>query len=602
MQRKEKINYQEKIDKFCNAGGLKDLAALLNFKAKNLSYILYHLDGGRENQYSSFVIAKKNGGQRNISAPNSALKEVQRRLNDLLQFIYWEKPSVHSFLRKRSIVTNARFHVKKRFVFNIDLEDFFPSINFGRVRGLFISPPYNINPKAATVIAQIACFNNELPQGSPCSPIISNMICSRMDSQLQALAKRERCAYTRYADDITFSTNMPNFSKNIAEINDKKIKVSLELNKIIESNGFKINFAKVRMQTRDMRQEVTGLIVNEFANVRRKLIRQIRAMLYAWEKHGLVKSEEEYQAKYCLNPLATLNGDDGNDIGKNFKRVLEGKISFIYMVRNEKSNKARIDKYNIRNQIPKKDDISFRLVNKFYEQILREGDLPIVRTEGHTDWMHLSAAWSQIAKNEPFNDLKFDFFRVKKDICFGNRKLKTFVETAKDLKPFKKKVICIFDSDDNKINKIHANKIFKFWGNNVYSFVLPGPKGYKNEPISIEFFYPEGFVKTKDEKGRRLFFSDEFNSDGSHSKLKNVKYGYNPRTKKYFAGWEKHLEGKRKIISSGVYQKKGKSDFSIALSKSKFAYNIMKKEKGFENPDFSEFKQIFERIALIIKK
>jgi len=88
MQRKEKINYQEKIDKFCNAAGLKDLAALLNFKAKNLSYILYHLDSGRENQYSSFEIAKKNGGKRNISAPSSALKEVQRRLNELLQLYF----------------------------------------------------------------------------------------------------------------------------------------------------------------------------------------------------------------------------------------------------------------------------------------------------------------------------------------------------------------------------------------------------------------------------------------------------------------------------------------------------------------------------------
>lgn len=135
---------------------------------------------------------------------------------------------------------------------------------------------------------------------------------------------------------------MPDFPNNIAEIDGEKISVGLELFRIIDSNDFRVNLEKVRMQTRDMRQEVTGLIVNEFANVRRKLIRQVRAMLHAWEKHGLAKAEEEYLSKYCVNAPTTTNeedgGEDGNNIGMSFKRVVEGKISFIAMVRNEKKN------------------------------------------------------------------------------------------------------------------------------------------------------------------------------------------------------------------------------------------------------------------------
>lgn len=240
MKRHEKITQQVKIDQFCNAKSLKDIATLLNFKAKNLSYILYHLEGGREYQYDIFTIKKRSGGDRIIAAPTTALKEVQRRLNELLQIIYWERPSVHSFIKKHSIVTNAQRHKHKKYLFNIDLKDFFPSINFGRVRGLFIAGPYNLHEKAATVIAQIACYNNQLPQGSPCSPIISNMICTMLDLQLQKLAKIERCIYTRYADDITFSTNVKHFPKKIGYLDNEAIIVGDELKKIIKDNGFAI--------------------------------------------------------------------------------------------------------------------------------------------------------------------------------------------------------------------------------------------------------------------------------------------------------------------------------------------------------------------------
>src|SRR3989338_2322638 len=182
----------------------KDVADLLEVSDKQLIYHLYIASASE--RYVTFQIPKKTSGVREISAPASALKIVQQKLNQVLQSVYEPKPSVHGFTLTKSIVSNAKVHAGRKYVFNIDLKDFFPSINFGRVRGLFIGFPYNRNTAVATVLAQICCFNNQLPQGAPTSPTVSNMICAKLDAQLQQLAKRYKCTYTRYADDITFST------------------------------------------------------------------------------------------------------------------------------------------------------------------------------------------------------------------------------------------------------------------------------------------------------------------------------------------------------------------------------------------------------------
>src|SRR5690606_8958560 len=131
-----------------------------------------------------------------LSIPTESLKIIQQKLNQVLQLVYKPKLSTHGFVNNRSIVTNADAHIKKkkhRYILNVDIKDFFPSINFGRVRGMFMAPPYNQPEHVATVLAQICCSNNELPQGAPTSPIVSNMICAQMDSQLQQLAKPHRC-------------------------------------------------------------------------------------------------------------------------------------------------------------------------------------------------------------------------------------------------------------------------------------------------------------------------------------------------------------------------------------------------------------------------
>ena len=155
------------------ATSLSDVAKLLGFKPKALSYILYRQ--AAETKYKTFQIPKRNGGQRTINAPVDALKsaEVVHLLQDFVAEITTAKQRkdrmAHGFKRRRSIITNARQHRHRRWVFNLDLEDFFPSINFGRVRGFLLkNRDFELHKGVATVIAQIACHENALPQGSPC--------------------------------------------------------------------------------------------------------------------------------------------------------------------------------------------------------------------------------------------------------------------------------------------------------------------------------------------------------------------------------------------------------------------------------------------------
>ncbi|WP_244606801.1 reverse transcriptase domain-containing protein [Escherichia coli] len=157
-----------------------------------------------------------------ISAPTTKLKDIQRRLADVLYLcraeIYKNIILIQFYLmglkKKSQLLRMLKRHRGKTLLLNIDLEDYFDSFNFGRVRGFFLSNrDFRLNNTVATTIAQIACFQNGLPQGSPCSPIISNLISGILDIRLSKLAKKYGCNYSRYADDLTFSTNKKNISK-----------------------------------------------------------------------------------------------------------------------------------------------------------------------------------------------------------------------------------------------------------------------------------------------------------------------------------------------------------------------------------------------------
>lgn len=302
------------------------VAAFLGTTYPQLSKIFYHTP--KRYQYRQFEIEKRNGGSRTISSPNKKIKEIQKTIAEILLEIYKQKPSVHGFSKNRSIVTNAQQHLDKKHIFNIDIKDFFPSIHFGRVKNLFAKEPFSLPHAVATILAHICCLDNKLPQGAPTSPIITNLICIKLDTSLQKLAKKHNCTYSRYADDISFSFTCRHnrLPREIIVTKPSGAEPGEKLEKIIKLNGFEINEKKVRLCTGSNRFEVTGLTVNEFPNVRRVYIRNIKSMIYAWEEHGYEDAESEYYNKYYFHKRET-------DQRPSLQNVIKGKLSFLHMVK-----------------------------------------------------------------------------------------------------------------------------------------------------------------------------------------------------------------------------------------------------------------------------
>lgn len=311
---------------------LYDLADFLKVDFRHLNYYIYKIPTSLK--YKSLSIKKKSGDYREILIPHPSLKIIQRKLSQVLYAIYQPKPCVHGFAVQRSIVTNARVHTNKEFVLNIDLENFFGSINFGRVRGLFIAPPYRMNQSIATIIAQICCHENILPQGAPTSPIISNLICQKLDNELLRFAKKNQLFYTRYADDITFSyvrdilpeALVKSYSKNYSNV-----VLGDEITSLILGNGFSINYNKVRLSPKTQSQQVTGLVVNKFVNVNREYIRNLYSIFHAWKKFGLDSVRNTYYEKYAKVSMIDCERQ------LDFIEFVRGKIEFVGSVRGKDS-------------------------------------------------------------------------------------------------------------------------------------------------------------------------------------------------------------------------------------------------------------------------
>lgn len=308
----------------------RDAAEYLGVSFGKLTFALYRAPD--ELRYRAFEIPKRTGGMRQIYAPHGIIRECQEKLAPVLQELHAAHPAAHGFIKERSILSNASLHTGQRYVLNIDLENFFPSINFGRVRGLFMAAPFKLGPAAAAVFAQLCTHRNGLPQGAPTSPPLSNFMSAQLDRSLTRLARENGVRYSRYADDITFSTNQGNFPPAIAvtsrgEDGGEGVRTSEALERAVIASGFAINHRKVRLQKRDQRQSVTGLNVNDKANVARKRIRRIRAMLYAWEKFGL----DAAAVDHYLRHRGMLNLPANYD--RAYRNVVYGQLAFVKMVR-----------------------------------------------------------------------------------------------------------------------------------------------------------------------------------------------------------------------------------------------------------------------------
>lgn len=590
-----------------------ELALLLGIKASALTYLLYVLRPST--QYSSFDIPKKNGGIRTIHSPSDRLKAVQSSLSNLLQdcieeinsdkparanktkFIITKKDSMsdgkkfkfieytfmstlsHGFVRKRSIITNAMMHLGKKNVLNIDIKDFFDSFNFGRVRGFFITNKhFHLDPTVATVLAQIACHDNKLPQGSPCSPVITNLIAHILDIRLAAVAKANSCTYSRYADDITFSTREKIFPPNIMIEEEGKYLVGNDLEREIRRAGFELNHKKTRIQYQYSRQDVTGLVVNKKPNTKKEYWRTAKSQC-----HQLFKSGE----------FTTRKGDEitaGNIL------ELEGRLNFI----------DQVDFYNRLRQKPhlnpeyalSKHGINTRELLSGREQTFSRflyyrsfyaNERPTILCEGKTDNIYIKSAinslvadYPQLAKpksaTSPYQ-LLVSLFKYSERTRFllqlygGTSYIKDFIETFSKHHKFYKApkpqnpVIIILDNDS---------------GFDSINSLLSGDK-------SRAMCYPAG--TTKDQCRAAEFIHV----------IENLYIVLTPRdgSNKHTAIEDLFTQGTRDTVVSGkTFNPTNKTDITREYGKEIFAKKVILANKN--NVDFSGFKVLLNRITMCI--
>jgi RNA-directed DNA polymerase len=250
--------------------------------------------------YRTFELEKKSGGTRTIETPGRKLKDKQRILAHEIRDCFGKRsPVAHSFIKGRSVVTNALSHVGRRTIVRLDLKDFFHQINFGRVKGVFQSSPFSFSHDVAAVLAHMCCLDNRLPQGAPTSPAITNFVCLPLDRHLHRLARRYKARYTRYADDLIFSfgsLSLDKIPKNMFLVSKNpsghiETKAGPLIIETIEKQGFKINVDKTRGMDSSKRQMVTGIVVNKELQLPRKFTDQIRRALFIWRKHGLEQAK-----------------------------------------------------------------------------------------------------------------------------------------------------------------------------------------------------------------------------------------------------------------------------------------------------------------------
>ena len=307
-----------------------DLAKALNLPISRLRWLAFHSEAASVTHYVRFQVPKKSGGVRELSAPHRDLATSQEWiLANILEKIPTHN-AAHGFVPGRSTMTNAVPHVGRATVVNLDLKDFFPSITFPRVKGVFQDLGYS--PAVSTILAllctecprrkieyngkllHVATGPRALPQGACTSPALSNLLARRLDARLQGLAMKLNLTYTRYADDLTFSS----------ESKDAEAKpgyLMARVRHIVAEENLTVNESKTRVLRQSARQAVTGIVVNKRLNIPRKTSKRLRAILHQANKTGLAAQNREQR--------------------DNFKLWLDGMIAYAQMVNPEKGKRLR---------------------------------------------------------------------------------------------------------------------------------------------------------------------------------------------------------------------------------------------------------------------
>lgn len=596
------------MTEFSDIKNRNDFFKLLNIPKQNMTYLLYNKEKkGTENSYNTFKIEKKNGGTRIIHAPNSELKFVQKRLASLLwdtQKKIWKSnntsPNIsHAFQKTKSIMTNAKIHRNKKYVLNIDLEDFFSSFHFGRVKGFFEkNNDFKVPKEVALIIAQLACFQGVLPQGSPSSPIITELICRILDFRLLKLAKKFRLDYTRYVDDLTFSTNQKLFPN---QLEDFLLEFELE----IKRAGFKINPTKTRLQYNNSRQEVTGLVVNKKINVPKQYYKNTRAMAHSLYTNGefLIDGEQgtinQLEGRFAfINQLDKLNNllEYNHSLSKN---NIEYQKYLLSTKRKEKDHHNMLYLLNARE----------REYQKFlYYKYFYGNTLPTIVTEGKTDIRYLKAALKKLHKDFPNLIKKENNKFIFKVYFFKKSKQKSSKEISR-YKYFFNLPIHGADSMKNLYN-FFSDKNNKLYPNYITYF----KKLRASRPSNPTFFIFDNEINNSSDKKPIISFinyvSGKNNQKHKQTNVKEIKENLTLNlADNLYVVTNQLLNGASEtemedlfspetlatIISGKTFSKKG--DSKINYGKEIFSKFIL---ENYEEVDFENFRPILSILEKIV--
>lgn len=250
------------------------LADFLSLRRKSM-FSIFKSDKNRF--YEKVSLKKKNGGVRIINAPDELMKSIQRRINYEIVSKLAVSEYATAYKSGCNLKNNADKHIGKKYLLKMDITDFFGSIRFEQVYSSVFNTKY-FPKQIGVILTSFCCLNDVLPQGAPTSPGISNLVLKNFDDNIGAWCKARGITYTRYCDDLTFSSD------------NSLYHVYVKVEKMLEDMGFEINKKKTHFVTSATRQTVTGLTVNEKVTVSKEYKRKLRQEIYYILKYGAADS------------------------------------------------------------------------------------------------------------------------------------------------------------------------------------------------------------------------------------------------------------------------------------------------------------------------
>lgn len=316
MKKQTRQRHLHRKTVFCSTNSIRALCGLLKTDRRRLELM------ARQPMYKTFRVPKKGGGERQIEAPGAQLKQLQNRLNRFLQSVYlFEKSSAaYGFIvgvsnddDRRNVLTNARKHAGRPYLLNVDLRDFFHSVTREQVVQIFSGPPFNFRRSLPDLLADLTTYQGHLPMGTPTSPVLSNFACRELDADLQEFADNMLWVYTRYADDMSFSSKQAIDADKVDSVRA-----------IVRKYGFEFNERKVKVYGPDDDKIVTGLLVTDKVTLAPGYLPELEAEIQRLKDLMIIQNEQgQLSTKWV----------------EQYKKQIQGRLNFAGFIlkrRNEK--------------------------------------------------------------------------------------------------------------------------------------------------------------------------------------------------------------------------------------------------------------------------